>query len=268
MPDDGFSALVLAGRRGAEKDPLVVATGCSHKALLEVAGQPMLERVLRSVAAQPNLRRLAISSDRRGLLDALPPLGEMGIDIPVEHHASAASPAASVADFIETSGIEGPLLVTTADHALLTTDMLSHFWAEARGSGAEVAVGVVSETLFRSSYPELRRTFVRLGSEGFSGANLFAFIDHDGAGVARFWSSVERYRKRPARLIAQFGVRNFLRYALGRFDLDTAVREVSRILGVRVGLIEMPFAECAIDVDKPADLDLVTDILSRRQSAA
>jgi len=262
--DYSFSALVLAGRRSGEKEPLAAVTGCSHKALLEVAGRPMLEHVLRSVAAQPGLCRLAISSDRSDLLQALPALSEMGLKIRVEHHCSAASPAASVADFIEASASAGPLLVTTADHALLTAQMLSHFWAEALSSGAEVAVGVVSETLFRASYPHLRRTFVRLGSQGFSGANLFALIDHKAASVARFWSSVERYRKRPVRLIGQFGLRNLLRYALGRFDADTAVSEVSRILGVRVALIQMPFAECAIDVDKPADLDLVADILSRR----
>lgn len=267
MDDDGFSALVLAGRRSSEKDSLAAATGCTHKALLDVAGQPMLERVLRSLGGQPGLRRLAISCDRSDLLDALPPLDELGLNVRVEHHQSAASPALSVADFMEASGVDGPLLVTTADHALLTTQMLSQFWERACDSGAEIAVGVVSETLFRSSYPELRRTFIRLGSEAFSGANLFAFLSSDTAGVARFWSSLEKFRKSPLRLVGQFGPRNLLRYAFGRFDVDTALREISRVFGVSVALVEMPVAECAIDVDRPSDLALVTEILSRRASS-
>jgi len=266
VDEDGFSALVLAGRRVNESDPLAEATGCTHKALLEVAGKPMLERVVSSVAVQPGLRGITISSDRSDLIDSLPTLAGTDLGFALGYHQSAASPAASVADFLERSSGEQPLLVTTADHALLSADMVSHFLQQARSSGAEVAVGVVSEKLFRRHYPELRRTFVRLGGEGFSGANLFAFFVTDAARVARFWSRVERYRKRPARLIAQFGVRNLLRYALGRFDLDTAVREVSRIFGVQIALIEMPFAECAIDVDKPADLELVTDILTSRDA--
>jgi hypothetical protein len=35
-------------------------------------------------------------------------------------------------------------------------------------------------------------------------------------------------------------------------------------MGVRVASVEMPFPECAIDVDRPADLDLATRIVQAR----
>ena len=50
-PDDAlFSALVLAGRRGP-RDPLALASGVSHKALIPIAGSPMLLRVLQTLEA-------------------------------------------------------------------------------------------------------------------------------------------------------------------------------------------------------------------------
>ena len=36
-----------------------------------------------------------------------------------------------------------------------------------------------------------------------------------------------------------------------------------RVIGARVAAVRLPFAEAAIDVDKPADLALVEAILSR-----
>ena len=44
-PIRGYTALVLAGRRGPD-DALAAAAGAPHRALLDVHGTPMLERVL------------------------------------------------------------------------------------------------------------------------------------------------------------------------------------------------------------------------------
>ena len=38
----------------------------------------------------------------------------------------------------------------------------------------------------------------------------------------------------------------------------------SAVIGARVAAVRLPFAEAAIDVDKPADLELVEAILGRR----
>ena len=79
-----------------------------------------------------------------------------------------------------------------------------------------------------------------------------------------FWRRVESQRKRPWRFARAFGPRALLAYLFGRLTLDDAMREASRILGVRAAAVDLPFAEAAIDVDKPADLTLAEDILRRR----
>jgi CTP:molybdopterin cytidylyltransferase MocA len=40
--------------------------------------------------------------------------------------------------------------------------------------------------------------------------------------------------------------------------------EVSRVIGVRATAVRMPFADAAIDVDKPEDLEAVERILAGR----
>jgi CTP:molybdopterin cytidylyltransferase MocA len=55
-----------------------------------------------------------------------------------------------------------------------------------------------------------------------------------------------------------------LRFLLGALSLEAAMRRLSRIIGATVCAVEMPFAEAAIDVDKPADLTLAERILAQR----
>jgi hypothetical protein len=82
--------------------------------------------------------------------------------------------------------------------------------------------------------------------------------------VAEFWMAMERHRKRPWRLIAAIGPLTLLRFATGMLDLRAVERLLSRRAGAAVRVVEMPFAEAAIDVDKPADLELADAILRRR----
>jgi hypothetical protein len=78
-----------------------------------------------------------------------------------------------------------------------------------------------------------------------------------------FWRRVEEERKRPWRLVRAFGWRTLLAYLLGRLTLDAAAARASAVIGARVAAIALPFAEAAIDDDKPADLELVETILTR-----
>ena len=59
---------------------------------------------------------------------------------------------------------------------------------------------------------------------------------------------------------------SLLLFALGRLDLDAAFDRVSRAAKARVRPVRLPFPEAAIDVDRPADLALVSRILSRREA--
>jgi hypothetical protein len=53
---------------------------------------------------------------------------------------------------------------------------------------------------------------------------------------------------------------------VGKPAAQRAFELISRRLGARVGVVVMPFAEAAIDVDSQADLELVSGILERRGS--
>lgn len=257
------SALVLAGRRGPA-DPLAESRGASHRALLEVNGVAMLLRVVRALRGA-GIGRVTVSIDEPQRLEAVPELRALLASGEIASRPSLASPSRSVLDALERAEPGERLLVTTADHALLTPEMLEHFTAAADAEPADVVVGVVTASLLRAHYPESRRTFLWLRGEGYSGANLFAFQGPAAGRAAAFWVRAERYRKRPWRLVGAFGPWTLALFALRRLDLDTALARVSRAMGARVRPVILPFAEAAIDVDRAEDLALAEHILASRE---
>ena len=102
----------------------------------------------------------------------------------------------------------------------------------------------------------------------FCGCNLFAFLTPHGREMVKIWKRVEDDRKKPIRVIGLVGWGAVARYALGMLSLAQGVRKISRQTGIDAGVVTMPFAEAAIDVDSVADLDLVRAIVARSAETA
>jgi molybdopterin-guanine dinucleotide biosynthesis protein A len=256
-----FTALVLAGSRGAT-DPVAAAAGLPHKALVPVGGRPMLLRVTDTLRRCPEIGRIVLCLEDPSLLERLPELAGPVAAGQIATVPAAPSPARSVLAALKQVPEPLPLLVATADHPLLTPAMVRHFLG-ALGD-ADAAAAVASESVIAAAYPQTQRTYIRLRDGAYSGCNLFAFTAADAAAAAEFWTRVERYRKQPWRLFAAAGPRTLLAFLLGRLDLVAAADRLSAMLGLRVRVVTMPFAEAAIDVDKASDLALVEKIFASR----
>lgn len=258
-PSEGTAhALVLAGAR-ASGDALSSAHGVSSKALIDIGGRPMLARVLDALCQSGCVRDApfvsGLESDLRaaasGNLPSAPARSVSG------------GPASSLLGAIE-GGVPLPLLVTTCDHALLTPDMVRHFVSEATGNGADLSVGLASKATIQASYLETRRTYIPFGRAPMSGCNLFYVATPEALKVIGFWQQAEQDRKQPLKIVWRFGLVTALRLLIGRPNAQRAFELISRRLKARIGVVEMPFAEAAIDVDSEADLELVRNIVTKR----
>ena len=263
-PDSGgrFTALVLAGDRGPI-DPVCRATGVAHKCLTKIAGRTMLQRVVEALAASPRVGPIAVVLTDPALLSDLEALKPLVREKRLLGLPAAASPSRSVLAALDALEDPYPLLVTTADHALLSREMIDHICAESAASGADVSVGVTASEILLRSYPQSRRTYLRFREERYSGSNLFAFLKLAGRKAAETWRRAEQHRKRPWQIAGVFGPVLLLSYLLRLLSLDGAMARISRRLRITAIAVKMPFAEAAIDVDKPEDIALVEEILDR-----
>jgi GTP:adenosylcobinamide-phosphate guanylyltransferase len=259
-----FTALVLAGSRGPD-DPVARARGVAHKCLAPVGGVPMVARVVEALAACPAVGRIALALEDPALLDDLPALRPLIAAGRCTLLATAATPSLSVRAALDELPDPLPLLVTTGDHPLLTPAIVEHFCAAARATGGDLVVGLTPASVINKAYPDAQRTYLRFRDERYSGANLFAVLAPEGRRAVAFWRRVEQERKRPWRLVRAFGWRSLLAYLLRRLTLDDAMARASHVIGARLAAVVVPYPEAAIDVDKPADLELAEIILAGRR---
>ena len=243
-------ALILAGSRGVP-DPVAVAAGVPHKALVDVGGQTMLARVAAALRAA-GVEDISVSTSSQPVLDALVPLGLTPL-------GAAAGPSGSVALALGTLGT--PLLVTTADHALLRPEWVRDFVSD-MPADADVGVLLARRDKVEAALPGTRRTWLRFADGHWSGCNLFYLAGPEASSAVRLWQQVEADRKKPWKIARRLGLRTLLLYALGRLGLDQALRRLGAKAGVRATLVAARDGLAAVDVDSPADLEQVRALVA------
>jgi CTP:molybdopterin cytidylyltransferase MocA len=255
-----FRAIVLAGERpggGKLAREFRVPAGV----MVEVAGKPSLERVMRAI-------------ENSGYADAGitcgPPEAAVAGDAALQELLTspwrwlqpASGPAASALTAVEALD-HFPTLLTAGDHALLTPGMVDTFCRQASlADDADTVVGLVPHARVQSAWPESRRTVLRFADGGYCGANLFAVLSPRGKLALAFWQQVENDRKRPWRIAWRLGIKALLRYLLRRSTLEEALDLLSERAGCRVRHVLLDDPRAAVDVDSLADQRLAERILS------
>ena len=254
-----WTAIILAGQRPGE-DAFAAANGVAAKALIPVGGMPMLERVARTVLGVSSIDRVVVlTQDPETLLSGS--LRWMADDPRVDTARADDGISASVMAVAGSEVAPWPVLLVTADHALLTTAMIEEFLAVARE--ADAAAAVVERQTVEAAYPTTRRTWLRFRDGDYTGANLFALTGPQARKALAAWSGVERDRKKAMRLLMHFGPFLALRAATRTISLDGFVSAMARRYSMDLRAVRLGQAEAAIDVDKADDLRLVEAILAR-----
>lgn len=248
------AALILAGSRGGD-DPVASAEGVAHKALVEVGGMPMLARV-HAALHKAGVPRIAVAADAPEVVALARALG-------CEPIAPAAGPSGSVA--VAFAKLGAPLLVTTADHALLAPAWVRDFLADTPEQ-ADVALLLARREAVEAAAPGSRRTWLRFADGAWSGCNLFLLATPRAAAALELWRTVEAERKRPWRLAARLGIGTLASYLVGRLGLADAVARLGRRIGIVAAVVAARDGLAAVDVDHPEDLAQVRRLLSATAS--
>lgn len=262
-----FAAVVLAADRTG-KDPITQHSGAACKAFAPVAGVPMIIRVLDTLQACDLISTIILCGPPESLHEHCPELKQRIASGQVTWLPNLDSPSRSAEHGLNHIPPDMPVLVTTADHALLTPAIVRDFLQNAAVTPCDAAVGAVSETALSAAFPGCKRTIIRLRDGGFRGCNLYAF-NQRGRALVRFWRQAEDLRKRPWRLIGKvLGLKTVFLYLIGQLTSQQGLAAVSEKSGVNIRLVMLDDARAGIDVDKVQDLMLAESVLSRKSSSA
>jgi GTP:adenosylcobinamide-phosphate guanylyltransferase len=259
-----FTAVVLAGDRGPD-DPVATAAGVSSKSLVPVAGEPMVLRVLDALKGAQEIETVILCGPSWSAVEQEEELLGRIASSEARWVESEATPSSSTYRILRTLAASTPVLVTTADHALLSSEIVDYFCVEARSTACDLVAGAALSDLVAAAYPETRRTVIKLQDGFYCGCNLFAFLTSHSRAAADYWRRVESQRKKTLRVISILGWPAVVRYLLGRLTLAEALQRLSRRMGLRAGVVPLPFPEAAVDVDTVNDWQLVEAIIAKQE---
>ncbi len=256
-----FTALVLAADR-SHADPVAQAASVPCKAFAPVRGRPMVLRVLDALRDSGSIQRRVLCGPAQQVVEKQAELCALLNTGQVKWYAPQDTPSTSAATVMAVLPEATPIVLTTADHALLSAEMVDYFCAQAKISGCDLVIALARYDLVTAAYPPRRRTAIRLSDGPYCGCNLFAFMTPKARTVVNFWRRVENERKQPWRVgVGVLGYLALIRYLTRRLTLDDVLRRGSQRLGLTIGAVIMPFPHAAIDVDKVEDWHLVNEIV-------
>jgi GTP:adenosylcobinamide-phosphate guanylyltransferase len=252
---------VLAGER-PDGDPLANELGVPAKALIEIGGKTMLSRVVAALLDSSQIKRVLVLAQKIDRIAELEPSDVLS-DPRVELARSGNGIATSIEAVIGTRQAPWPVLVTTADNALLTSERVDEFLDQV--GSADVAVGLGQRSIVEQEFPETKRTWLKFSDGHFSGANLFALKTEHCLPALRHWQAVEQDRKKGLKLVASFGPILLARVLTRTIGLMDGLAKAGQKMGFSAKAVILD-AESPIDVDKIEDIELVERIIALRPS--
>jgi len=261
------AALILAGRRSVgAPDSVAAAGGQPVKALVRINGRSMIERVIATLRESGAVNEISLClPDDLDVTTCAPDLaGEFAAGT-LQRVSAAGSPSASVRAFVAPRVGKQAVLITTADHPLLTVEMVNAFLRTFRSSGAEAAAALADAAAIGARYPQSRRTRLAFADGAFTGCNLFGFAGEGSLRVLDFWRRVEQHRKQPWKIAHALGWSTLVFYLVGRLTLAQMCERLGHRAGSRLQAVILGDPHAGIDVDTPDDLRLVTAIIEDRE---
>ncbi len=256
-----YTAIVLAGQRPGN-NPLCDEAGVNLKAVIPVGGRPMLLRVVDALRGSGRIDRILISGPHEALLKAAPEMAPTLTEAGVEWIPVGDSPSESALYAFQQVEAGRRCLVTTADHALLTPEIVADFCDKVDRVETDFVVALLAGATLDACYPGLKRTLLRLQDGTYRSCNLFALRTPQAAGVLAFWRRLDARRKTPWRWAVALGPVLLLRYLSGHLTLKEAFDRLSKRVDAHVGMVPLTAPEAGLDVDTPADRALVEAIIS------
>lgn len=252
--------VVLAGQNKDVSDPLTERFGQSHRSLIPLAGQPMIAHVLRTASLHPRVESLAVCIEREAfgpVWDELTRLPGRGTVALVEARPSLAD---SVRDAVK--GWEGPVLVTTADHALLSAEAIDAVAAALTRSDAVIALSPRDSV--EAAHRSAPRRFLSLKDGDFAPCDIYGLAGPVAIGAVEVFRGNGELDRSGARIRRAAGLLGLLMMRCRMLTLSKAIEFASRRLGLRLGVVVLEDGGQAIDVDDDRSYAIVRDLLESR----
>jgi len=250
-----YDAIILAG--GENSEHLSRFSSQSYEAMIEIAGKPMVTFVADALAATPQVERIFIMGPVKQLANCDFPENVILVE-------GGSTITQTIQLGMDALGHKRKVLVVTADIPLLTPAALEHFLNQCAETNVDLYYPIVSKETNNRHYPGNKRTYVRFRDGTYTGGNVFLVNPMIVPQCLSVASELIDNRKNPFKLCCLLGWGFVLSFLIGRLSLSKVKERVADLLGITGTVVQSPYPELGIDVDKPSDLELVRTTFSFR----
>jgi len=249
-----LDAVVLAGGRMTPEDPLFDEAPDGYRSLIDLQGKPMVQWVIDALSASDAMNTLYVIGLPKdyGLkatkpLHFLPDAGGMFENI----HAGALQAA-------KDHPLQDKVMVSSGDIPALRSEMADWLVKQVqKDPELFLYYSVISQSVMEERFPESARSFVHFKDISVCGGDLNV-IDTRLFTIERpIWKRLTEARKRPLKQASLLGLDVLALVALRLITLDGAVKKVCKKLSLEGRALVSPYAEMAMDADKPHQLAIL-----------
>jgi hypothetical protein len=248
-----IDAFIAAGGIPGPRDPLYAEAIGGPKTLIEVAGKPMVQWVIDALDAAPSIGRIVVVGleENSGLTSRKPLFfhpDQGGFFANVVAGISRLSSLESMAEL--GLGISG-------DIPGIRPEMVEWLAAEAASSSFDVQYLVVRREVVEARFPRSGRTFLSFRDGQYSGGSANVIALNKEIPLPRLWERLSRARKNPVRMAGIIGPRILFGFLFRTLTAEDVLSVFCRRFRITGRLLFSPYAELAMDIDKPHHLEIL-----------
>src|SRR5215203_4009736 len=256
-----MDAIVTAGGIPQPEDPLYTYSHGDSKALVDLAGKPMVQWVLDALGdAQHVDNVIVIGLSAKSGVTCKKPLHFIS-----NQGRMLSNIVAGVNKSLELDRKNKYVLIVSSDIPTVKSEMVDWLVEKTRETNDDLYYGICPREVMEARFPGSKRTYTKLKGLELCGADMH--VSHVSMATEHLdmWEQLIGNRKSPLKQASIIGLGTFLKVIMKSITLDDLVETVSQRIGIKGRAIQIPFAEPCMDVDKPHQLEMLCEDLVKQQ---
>lgn len=255
-----MDAVVTAGGIPQPDELLYPYTRGKPKAMLDICGKPMVQWVLDALSEARRVENVVIIG--------LPEDSKVTCDKPMTFLPTRPSMIenilAGISGVLQVNPSATRVLMVSSDIPAITGEMVDWEVETSMQHDVDLCYNVARREVIEARFPGSRRTFTRLKDIEVCGGDLNVLRTSVVTRDMSIWNKLVASRKNPIRQASIIGLDLLLLVLLHRLTLDDTVTKVASRLNMTGRAILCPYAEIAMDIDKPHQLEMIRGDLAAR----
>ncbi|PIW20824.1 MAG: hypothetical protein COW33_01030 [Anaerolineae bacterium CG17_big_fil_post_rev_8_21_14_2_50_57_27] len=257
-----MDAIVIAGGIPLPEEPLYPETQGHPKALVDIAGKPMIQWVLDALSESKIVENVVIvglteksSVTCKKSFHFIPNQGKM-----IENLRAGAEKV------LELNPKAEYVLIVSSDIPAISGEMVDWTVNTAMQTDEDIYYNIIQREVMEKRFPSSKRTYTRLKDMDVCGGDMNVgrislILEED----TDLWEKITNARKSPLKQAGLIGFDTLFLLLFRQLTLEKAAANIMKRLKITGRAIVCPYAEIGMDIDKPHQLEIMRADLAKAQ---